>query len=348
MSREVVPLLVHESQFPDQVEKALVSSLRKREVDHRFHYSTHKQAQAWLEIFKTYSPFEKDPSCRQIYEQSYSLLSRQLSGKRVHLVGLGCGSGDKDLKLLNTLKTDGAESLYTAVDVSTSLVLTAHQRIRGAGYEQSTAIVCDLADANDLATLLNRLTGEECAPSRIHASMDATRLLTFFGLLPNFEPYPILAVLEALLRPGDLLLMSANMTASQTATMSMQQILTQYNNAPTNQWLLMFLFDLGIQPDAGTLEWEIQADTHDQGIGRFVAFFIFKRPQRITVLSEDFHFNTGERIRLFFSYRYTPQALRRILAKRGIVTENELYTSSTEEAVLTCRKRDLGGASAAL
>src|SRR5688572_16487013 len=112
MPSDVIPLLVHESQFPDAVRRALVSSLRKREIDHRFHYGTHKQAQAWLEIFKTYSPFENDPTCPKIYEESYRALSRKIAGKQVHVVGLGCGSGDKDLQLLNTLKSGGAQSRY--------------------------------------------------------------------------------------------------------------------------------------------------------------------------------------------------------------------------------------------
>ena len=46
-----------------------------------------------------------------------------------------------------------------------------------------------------------------------------------------------------------------------------------------------------------------------------MARFHFRRARRIEVEGETFNFKAGDSIRLFFSYRYTPERVRKILAR---------------------------------
>jgi len=94
--------------------------------------------------------------------------------------------------------------------------------------------VCDLATADDLpANLGSRFT--------FHVS----RITTFFGMIPNFEPQIILPKLASLVRPKDLLLFSANLAPGNNYAAGMKKILPQYNNPLTRDWLMTFLLDLG-------------------------------------------------------------------------------------------------------
>ena len=51
----------------------------------------------------------------------------RIKSKAVHVIGLGCGGGQKDTRLLKLLKARGREIFYTPCDVSTAMVLTARQ-----------------------------------------------------------------------------------------------------------------------------------------------------------------------------------------------------------------------------
>ena len=71
---------------------------------------------------------------------------------------------------------------------------------------------------------------------------------------------------------------------------------------------------------------------------RIVAGFHFTRSRRIEVDNETFNFRAGETIRLFFSYRYTPERVRKVLARHGLEVCEQWTTESEEEGVFLCRK----------
>src|SRR5207237_1110942 len=97
-------------------------------------------------------------------------------------------------------------------------------------------LVCDLASTADLASVLEH----NCVP-------EASRLITFFGMMPNFEPHLILPRLASVLRADDFLLLSANLAPGPDYAAGVQKILPLYDNALTRDWLLTFLLDLGLE-----------------------------------------------------------------------------------------------------
>ena len=90
---------------------------------------------------------------------------------------------------------------------------------------------------------------------RLHASL---RLVTFFGMIPNFEPQEILPKLASLIRPKDFLLFSANLAPGADYAAGMKKILPQYDNALTRDWLMTFLLDLGVERRDGELRFAIE------------------------------------------------------------------------------------------
>jgi uncharacterized SAM-dependent methyltransferase len=320
-------ILIHESQFPENVRRDLLESLRARKINHKFHYDSVKQTQKWLALHQTYSPSRNDENVRAIYEQSFEVAAAKIKSKSVHVIGLGCGGGQKDTRLLKLLKSRGKKIFYTPCDVSTAMVLTACQTALAVLPEKKCfPFVCDLATANNLSALFK---------SRI--SNHQSRIITFFGMIPNFEPQEILPKLAALVHPKDFLLFSANLAPGKNYADGMEKILPQYDNAPTRDWLMAFLLDLGVKKSDGKLKFGIA--TGDFGLKRFVANFCFKRARQIKMGKESVDFNSGGKIRLFFSYRYTPERVRKTLAGYALETCGQWIAKSEEEGVFLCRRK---------
>ena len=317
---------VHSSQFPENVRRDLLNSLRARKIAHKFHYDSVKQTQKWLALHQRYSPSRHDDDCRAIYEQSFKAAAAQIKSRQVHLIGLGCGGGQKDTRLLKLLKTAGHQTFYTPSDVAAAMVLTARRTALAVCPEKNCfPLICDLETANDLPAVFE-------AP----ASRRASRIITFFGMIPNSEPAIILPKLASLVRPKDVLLFSANLAPGEDYDAGVKKILPQYDNAPTRDWLLTVLLDLGIEKNDSELCFEIETKN---GLKRIVANFRFKRARYVEIENDVFAFKRGEAIRLFFSYRYTPKRVRKSLSAHKLEVCEQWIAASGEEGVFLCSKR---------
>ncbi|MEY4917134.1 MAG: hypothetical protein RL616_1047, partial [Verrucomicrobiota bacterium] len=138
------------------------------------------------------------------------------------------------------------------------------------------------------------------------------------------------------LRPNDSLLFSANLAPGDDYAAGMKKILPQYDNPLTRDWLAAFLYDLGVEPRDGDLHFSIETGGLD--LQRFVAKFHFRRARQIKVSGEEFIFARGEAIQLFFSYRYTPERVCKILARHGLAVGEQWITQSGEEGVFLCQR----------
>jgi L-histidine Nalpha-methyltransferase len=324
----VANVRIHASQFPDNVRRDLLASLRSRRVNHKFHYDSVKQTQKWLALHQQFSPTRHDQDCVAVYEKSFAAVAGQINSRAIHVVGLGCGGGQKDTRLLKLLQAAGKEVAYTPCDVAAAMVLVARQTaLSVVPDERCLPLVCDLASADDLA---------EVFASNEHG--EVARLFTFFGMIPNFEPADILPKLASLVRPQDWLLFSANLALGKDYGAGVMNILPQYDNALTREWLLTFLLDLGVERGDGVLEFQIET-LAATGLQRVAAHFRFQQPRRIEIEADCFEFTAGDALQLFFSYRYTPDLVREALACHGLEIGESWVAASEEEGVFLCRRK---------
>ena len=318
---------IHTSQFPDQVRADLRASLRARQVNHKFHYDSVKQTQKWLALHQIYSPTRNDGDCLAVYERSFTAAAARITAPSVTVIGLGCGGGQKDTRLLARLAASGRAVAYAPCDVAGAMVLVARQTALAVlPPEHCFPFVFDLAAATDLPAVF---------ATRLDPA--ATRLYTFFGMIPNFAPDVILPRLASLVRPEDWLLFSANLAPGPDYTTGVRHILPQYDNAPTRDWLLTFLLDLGVERADGELRFTIASDPASD-LQRVEANFHFTRDRRVEIESDTFDFPAGSAIRLFFSYRYTPDRVRSALTAHGLQVQEQWITQSGEEGVFLCRR----------
>ena len=322
----IANVAVHESQFPENVRRDLLESLRRRRVNHKFHYDSIKQTNKWLALHQAYSPSRNDADCAATYDRAFVEAVKRIKAKQVHVIGLGCGGGQKDTRLLKLLKCAGKVVSYTPSDVSVAMTLVAKQAACKVVPEgKCFPLVCDLATAVDLATILATHHTSHCA-----------RLITFFGMIPNFEPKPILKKLKTLVGRNDWLLLSANLAPGSDYAGGVRRVLPQYDNALTREWLLTFLLDLGVEDGDGELGFAIE---DSKSLKRIVARFRFERERQITYAGRKFKFRAGEVFELFFSYRYQPHLVRGYLHALGIPAEESWITASGEEGVFLCGRQ---------
>jgi hypothetical protein len=340
INNQPVRVVVHPSQFPEAVELALRASLRTRRMNHKFHYDTPKQTLRWLRLHEALSPARTDPDCLRIYESASEECSRHLSERpAVEVVSLGCGGGQKDVQLLRLLsaRVPRPRLRYVPTDVSAGLTLAARHAALGIGLADAdiAPFVIDLAQVHDwnsaLVSARTGLDSGEATPKELNA-----RVICFFGMLPNFSPAAVLPQLSALVRPGDCLLLSANLAPGTDYSAATQQVMPLYDNDLTRDWLWTVLCDLGIDRAAGEMEFSIVPCPEQSGLLRIEANVVFRQPRQIECGGERFEYAPNDRFHLFFSYRHTPELLAALLTPHGLVIEQSWINRSGEEGVFLC------------
>jgi uncharacterized SAM-dependent methyltransferase len=322
----LVQVRIHPSRFPEQIQRDLLASLRDRQVNHKFHYDSVQQTQKWLALHQAYSPSRTDPDCEAIYHSAFVAAADRTSSPRVAVIGLGCGGGQKDARLLQLLAQPERQLIYLPCDVSTAMVLVA-QRTVSQVISDIRPMVFDLEGANDLPAVLDEVV--------LRAS---ARIVTFFGMIPNFEPRTILPRLAALLSPQDYLLFSANLAPGADYDTGVRKILAQYDNPMTRDWLATFLFELGVERTDGEIHFEIEACPQSTGAKRVAAYYQFRARRVLEVGGERFDFQSEDAIRLFYSYRWTVNLIERLLGEYAIAVLDRWITRSGEEGVFLCTK----------
>jgi uncharacterized SAM-dependent methyltransferase len=341
---------LHDSVFPETLSVSRRASLRKRQIDPKFHYETPKQAWRWLKIHQTFSPAQTDPSCLQIYNEAMEAVAHALDPKRpVQLISLGCGGGQKEAQFfrhwLNTRRRSTSQSpcdptknlAYLPADISAGLTVTASKSACEAGLnlDQIEPVVMDLGGVSDWQ---NALIGPN-APS------GSQRVVCFLGMLPNFRPDQALSSLTDLLGPDDWLVISANLAPGTDSFTGTRQVLPLYDNPPTHEWLQTFLWDCGVEREDGGLSFHIARCPHGSGLHRIEAKYVFQRHRTLNVDGEAFEMAPGTVIDVFFSYRHTMPMLDALLFEHGLKRIESWTNRSMDEGVFLVRKMDFTGIS---
>ncbi len=314
---------VHDSLSAAAWAAALEESLRRRDLAPRFLYESPKQARRWMALHERYSPARRDAEGAAIYERASAQAAARLRPGPATVIGLGCGGGQKEAALLRQVRQAGHPAAYVPVDASLPLVLAAAATARAAAPGlDCQPVAADLTAAAGLPDLLSRIVPP-----------DHARVFAFYGMLPNLEPDFVRAWLGVLIRPGDQVLLSANLAPGSDYAAGVRQILPQYDNPLMREWLLTWPQHLGLDPDAFELGFGIASHAGPPDLLRVEAHLRFLRPQQIGVEGANHAFAAGDSMRVFFSYRHTAERVHELLRPAGLRVTGEWVTPSGEEGV---------------
>lgn len=311
----------------EALRQAAITSLKENRIDPKFLYVTPHQAELWRQVSLQHSPLHANPEFARIYREAFAQVLNRFRLAKVLLVGLGCGTGAKELELATSLKSRGVEILFSAIDVSHDLVMESSQKLHGAGAEHRLSLVCDLTQSTFLGEWLDRVDSGR------------PRLITFFGLAPNFVPSEMARLFRAVLRPGDLLLASAHLAPVQQDNpddlrVAMETVLPQYDNPETLAWLTAALEAWDLEKLVDPPEMKIG---QVEGIPAFVARSAWKTGVLFERWGHSFAPKIEEPLRLFYSLRYTPAFFEEVLRREALVVEPLAITSCHQEAIWSVR-----------
>src|ERR1700722_243611 len=318
----------HPSVREEALKREAIESLQANRIDSKFLYVTPRQAELWRQVFLRHSPIHANPEFARIYRDAFARVGDQLQPGKIMFVGLGCGTGLKELELYSHLKARGRHALFSAIDVSHDLVAESAQKLVVAGARHQRRLVCDLAESMFLADWLDREAGRENLP----------RLITFFGLAPNLTPSVVMRLFRAVLRPGDILLVSAHLAPigdGRDLPAAMRSVLPQYDNPETLAWLTAALEHLELKDLVDAPEMKIG---EVEGVPAFVAQARWKTSEPFERWGRRFLPNKEEPLRLFHSLRYTPPLFEDLLRNAGFNVELLAMTSCREEAIWAVRR----------
>lgn len=311
-------VLIHESVSPAAHRAGMLNALRSGVVDNRFHYVGERSARMWRDLAHAHSPAHGDDGLAA-YDAAARAAMDLLPDAPVHVVGVACGDGVKERRLLGALAAAGRTGLTaTAVDVSVPLVTAASEAMAAVpGVRGMGAVAVDITAVTDIAPLLApRLTG--------------ARLVTLFGVISTLGPGS-LAPAHSLLGPDDVLMVSANLLPDTPG--ARDEVMAQYDNPATREWLGAVLEDIGI---AGAGDISFRWDTAE-GAGAIVGEVVPRATVVARVDGITLDLPAGRAIRVLRSFRHTPEGLSRLLAQVGAREVATCVSSSGEEGVAVGR-----------
>ena len=320
-----VTLTFHDSQYPARLAEQVCQGLGARKLPGKLLYESPAQAQRWLAYHQAYSPSRTEPTLLALYDQAFQAALQALSLSALHYISLGCGGGNKDALFLQQAAPHCPALVFTPMDTSAALVVETMRRIQTALPTLTTApLVVDLDVEPALTPWLSQ-----------HETPAHRRLLACFGMLPNFAYRTFLPYVRSLMRPGDLLLLSANLSPGLYAD-AVARILPQYDNPLARAWYAGLLDSLGFATSQVQLTVRSHLLQPDGHIWQIRAEAIVQHQMQLTVYNETFHFTPGESLEVFFSNRFTPQVMPQVLADAGLSLVQTWLCDSQEEAIYLC------------
>jgi uncharacterized SAM-dependent methyltransferase len=322
-------LTFHESQYPERLAVLCQRALRARKLPGRLLYDSPAQAQRWLAYHQAYSPSRTEPELLALYERAFDAAIRlALQEQPLHYVSLGCGGGNKDALFVRHTLDYGNALHISPTDTSAALVLETMLRLQEVSPALSASpLVVDLAAEPDLGSWLAQQETD-----------GARRVFGCFGIIPNFDDAALLSYLRRLMRPDDLLLISANLSPGPYGSAAAQRILPQYDNPLARAWFNGLLDSLGFAGSDLRLAVQARPLREDGHIWRIQADARVLQDVQLGLYEESFDFREGEVLEVFFSNRFTPAALPQVLDDAGFKVGQTWVLDSQEEGIYLCQR----------
>ena len=319
-------LTFHESQYPERLAVLCQRALRARKLPGRLLYDSPAQAQRWLAYHQKYSPSRTEPELLTLYERAFrTAILSALPERPLHYVSLGCGGGNKDALFLRSALSLGGSLHVSPMDTSPALVVETMLRLGGVfPHLSASPLVIDLAVEPDIGPWLAQ-----------QEAQGACRVFGCFGIIPNFDYVALLSYLRRLMREGDLLLLSANLSPGSYDSAA-QRIVPQYDNPLARAWFAGLLDSLGFPASDLRLSVMARPLREDGHVWRVQADALFLKDVALRLYEESFDFREGEALEVFFSNRFTPMVMPQILRSAGFSLSQSWVLDSQEEGIYLC------------
>jgi len=313
MSRQVT---FHKSTYPDTVENKIKESISKHRLPASLLYESVGQASRWLNYARAWSPVHRDKEINQLYNSLYQSVLSELDGEAFHYLSFGCGDGLKDESFLQLAKARKSGPEVTLMDVSPALILRAAQRLNA---WNPRLLVVDLESKPGLPECGEQICDHKC-------------LISCLGMLPTLGHKQLLPYLSSVLSEKDQLILSANLSPTETDE-DKANIKLQYDNPEAHAWYAGVLLELGLQRTDFMLGCRLESLQELTGAYRIVVHARMLRKLELPVCGETYLLEAEEQLEVFRSERWTPAALRNRLKELGLNMAHAMESDDCQEGV---------------
>jgi len=239
---------------------------------------------------------------------SEEIVERASEGRRLRIAELGAGSADKTRLLLKAAVARQGKVVYEPVDVSTSALEAARQRIER-----------EIPGVHVAPQVLDYTHGLELEP----AGADERRLVLYIGSsIGNFEPHEaarLLGRVRSGLRPGDGLLLGVDLVKEDSILLAAYNDVAGVTAAFNRNLLIRLNRELGGDFDPEAFAHCAVWNEAESRIEMHLESLVAQRV-RLAALDLDVDFAAGERMHTENSYKYLARDMEALLAEAGFAT----------------------------
>ena len=339
MEADFLSLAFHRSVWPQQLIKGMRDSLKEGCLPGWWLYHGTQQVLRWQEYQAGHAPAAtQEKKLFELYRQASIWIAREALDRPVQVVSLGAGDGIKDAMLVDALLAGGGRKpqdiIYTPMDISPSLCVQALHNMHALQPDVSLHALVVLLDQNP--RLRPWLMQHETS---IGVLGRAIRIITCFGMFPNMRPQPFAAWLRRLVRYGDFLLVSTNLSPPMEKAVSM--VLPQYDNPLARSWYQSGLESLGVGRQKIRLDIQPQALNEDDKAWQVqVMLTSMNLKHRLKIepfASLSMELKLESPLLVFFSNRFEAKTFEALLAQEGFaVSKRWLEEEACWEGVFAC------------
>ena len=296
-----VTVLVTERRLADE----FVASFRARRLAEKFFYWFPLSVRAWLELCSD-SEYRNYVRSRSLIARNAGELAAFFAPGPLEVLSLGSGQGDKDLILLEALRSRGVDARYLPFDTSQALLELAAAGASGAGFA-TAGFKADFTSAGDVRAV----AADPDGPARLTMVIGNT--------LGAVDPLALARDLGASMRAGDLLLVDGELFGG-------PDTMAGYDNPINRRFAWAPLHSIGIGEEDGELVFESADDERLPGLHLIRKHFRADSPLAAMVGGETLRLDAGERLAMNHSYKYSRGSFLRILADAGLVVRWDATT----------------------
>ncbi len=299
-----------------EIVSGLVAALASRELPERYSYWFPVSVRAWLDLCGdgAYRNYVRSIRLVETHAGDIAELASRRAEPRAALdvVSLGAGQADKDAAVLRALRSRGVSLVYRPVDASQSLLEMACAAASGVACE---AVKADLSQPAHLGAV------DAMREDR------AALWMLLGNTLGAFDPRSLCAELRRAVRPGDTLVLDAEILDAEATVAG-------YDNPLNRRFAFAPLAALGLEPADGELRFMLVGDQDWPGFWRLVKHFEVARDRRLRVGGETLELHAGERLHMGHSGKFSREGFRAVLQDAGFEPLRE-WTSDDARFVMS-------------
>ncbi len=306
----------------NQLAAEYLSGLERGFLAEKFFYWFPLSVRAWLDLCNSSQPYKN-------YSRSLELLTRHAleiaaacSARDIEVVGLGAGQGDKDVLLLEALRSSGKTVFYRPVDSSMALLEMAVGRAVEHGCA-GRGLKADIEDARTAHWL-----SKTAARPRLYLILGNSLGIT--------DPSNFLRLLRVLLRPQDWVLLDGEIFNPDTTLLG-------YDHPANRRFAFAPLASLGLKEEEdGELIFTLAPAPQLEGLYWVQKYFQAARPLSLPVAGKWIQLKEGQKVRMSPSWKYARPALDGLIRETGGLSVAQEWVSDDGQFVMSLARRQNG------